>query len=61
MKGIFQTYIEWIKGNRTVVYGIQCVVTLGLLICMSIQDIRKKQISLAVAGSGRILCGNGNY
>ena len=28
------------------VYGIQCVVTLGLLICMSIQDIRKKQISL---------------
>lgn len=46
MKGIFQTYIEWIKGNRTVVYGLQCVVTLGLLICMSIQDIRKKQISL---------------
>lgn len=46
MKDSFQTYIEWIKGNRIVVYGIQCVVTLGLLICMSIQDIRKKHISL---------------
>lgn len=48
-----------VKGKITVVYGVQCVVTLGLLIGMSIQDIRKKQISLwmllALAGFSVVL------